>query len=155
MSFQLWFSAIHYLKISEQRPFSSHECWKMFQTTKVNAEQPTCFFYSKWHFLFYFQFYQCWSALMFFMFSESALKNKKSLKQRCSALIISTISSRVNCFEKQNRSFFGRWNEKQYLKTSTFLIINRLKKNFRGNLWNTTFSRNRSPLVSTVSLTSK
>ena len=37
---------------------------------------------------------QSWSALMFFIFSESALKNVKSLKQRCSALIISGTSTR-------------------------------------------------------------
>ena len=34
---------------------------------------------------------------MFFMFAESALKNVKSLKQRCSALITSGASTRVAC----------------------------------------------------------
>ena len=37
---------------------------------------------------------QSWSALMFFMFSESALKNVKTMKQRCSALITSGTSPR-------------------------------------------------------------
>ena len=38
---------------------------------------------------------QSWSALMFIMFPESALKNVKTMKQRCSALITSGTSTRA------------------------------------------------------------
>ena len=41
------------------------------------------------------QLWNSWSALRFFMFSESALKNVKFLKKRCSSLTISGNSTRV------------------------------------------------------------
>ena len=44
------------------------------------------------------QLFQSCSALMFFVFSESALKNVKTLKQRCSELIISVTSTRDTLF---------------------------------------------------------
>ena len=50
-----------------------------------------------------------WSALMFFVFRESALKNVISLKQRCSALIISQTST---------REFF--WTYRQFLFAKKF-----------------------------------
>ena len=50
-----------------------------------------------------------WSALMFFVFRESALKNVKSLKQRCLALIISWNST---------REFF--WTYRQFLLAKKF-----------------------------------
>ena len=44
------------------------------------------------------QLWNSWSALMFFSFSESALKNVKAMKQRCSALITSGTSTRELLF---------------------------------------------------------
>ena len=67
--FQVCFSAVHYLKISEQRWFRENQSWSALK--------------------------QSWSALMFIMFSESALKNVETMKQRCSALITSGTSTRV------------------------------------------------------------
>ena len=64
---QLWNSAEFFS--SEQRWFRENQSWSALK--------------------------QSWSALMFFMFSESALKNVKTLKQRCSALITSGTSTRV------------------------------------------------------------
>ena len=48
----------------------------------------------RWILKFWTALKQCWSALMFFMFSESALKSVKTLRQRCAELIISETSTR-------------------------------------------------------------
>ena len=55
--------------------------------------------------------FQSWSALLFFMFSESTVKNVKSLKQRFSRiLIISRTSTRVSwCIERS-----ANWTASQY-----------------------------------------
>ena len=63
---QLWNSADFFS--SEQRWFRENQSWSALK--------------------------QSWSALMFIMFSESALKNVKTMKQRCSALITSGTSTR-------------------------------------------------------------
>ena len=49
---------------------------------------------------------QNWSALMFIMFSKSALKNVKTMKQRCSALITSGTSTRDALIPEKFRPLF-------------------------------------------------
>ena len=73
-----WISAVQRWKsnVSEQKKISSEQRW--FRENQ------------SWSAL-----KQSWSALMFTMFSESALKNVKTMKQQCSALITSGTSTRV------------------------------------------------------------
>ena len=52
---------------------------------------------------------QSWSALMFIMFSESALKNVKTMKQRCSALITSGTSTRVVNHQNWHLNWITSW----------------------------------------------
>ena len=62
--FQVCFSAVHYLKISEQRWFSSEQRWKRkFSELKISTE--TALFSSETELI------QSWTALIF---SETALK---------------------------------------------------------------------------------
>ena len=77
--FQVCFSAVHYLKISEQRWFSSEQRWKRkFSELKISAE--TALFSSETELI------QSWTALIF---SETALKleifraKKSALNQSC------------------------------------------------------------------------
>ena len=77
--FQVCFSAVHYLKISEQRWFSSEQRWKRkFSELKISAE--TALIFSETELI------QSWTALIF---SETALKlkifraKKSALNQRC------------------------------------------------------------------------
>ena len=77
--FQVCFSAVHYLKISEQRWFSSEQRWKRkFSELKISAE--TALFSSETEPI------QSWTALIF---SETALKleifraKKSALNQSC------------------------------------------------------------------------
>ena len=77
--FQVCFSAVHYLKISEQRWFSSEQRWKRkFSELKISAE--TALFSSETEMI------QSWTALIF---SETALKleifraKKSALNQSC------------------------------------------------------------------------
>ena len=90
--FQVCFSAVHYLKISEQRWFSSEQSWKRkFSQLKISAE--TALFSSETELI------QSWTALIFseteLIFSETALKHQifRAKKQRwiraVSALIFS------------------------------------------------------------------
>ena len=60
-------------------------------------------------------------SLMLFVFPESALKNVKSLKQRCSALIISRTTTRVRI------PIFGKF----CFKLEAFPILMSLKNVFR------------------------
>ena len=83
--FQVCFSAVHYLKISEQRWFSSEQRWKRkFSELKISAETAL--------FSFETELIQSWTALIF---SETALKLEifREKKQRWirafSALIFS------------------------------------------------------------------
>ena len=74
--FQLCFSAVHYLKISEQRWFSSEQRWKRkFSELKISAE----------------------TALIF---SETALKHQifRAKNQPCSVLFQSCFSLKQSCF---------------------------------------------------------
>ena len=97
----IWYSHLLVL-ISELNQSKSVLKAQCFRPKKVKAEQCwfrgdflwNCaeFFTPEQH---WFRENQSWSALMFFMFSESALKNVKSLKQRCSALIIPGTSTRA------------------------------------------------------------
>ena len=84
--FQVCFSAVHYLKISEQRWFSSEQRWKRkFSELKISAE--TALFSSETELI------QSWTALIFseteLIFSEIALKleifraKKSALNQSC------------------------------------------------------------------------
>ena len=102
-----------------------NQCWKsnVSELKKVTAEQTRNWFGSelelirscfslkqrcsalkqRWIFQFWTALIQRKSALIFFMFSESALRNVKTMKQRCSALIISATSTRdfltfINCY---------------------------------------------------------
>ena len=77
--FQVCFSAVHYLKISEQRWFSSEQRWKRkFSELKISAE--TALFSSETELI------QSWTALIF---SETALKleifraKNSALNQSC------------------------------------------------------------------------
>ena len=77
--FQVCFSAVHYLKISEQRWFSSEQRWKRkFSELKISAE--TALIFSETELI------QSWTALIF---SETALKlgifraKKWALNQSC------------------------------------------------------------------------
>ena len=77
--FQVCFNAVHYLKISEQRWFSSEQRWKRkFSELKISAE--TALFSSETELI------QSWTALIF---SETALKleifraKKSALNQSC------------------------------------------------------------------------
>ena len=80
---------------------------------------------------------QSWSALMFIMFSESALKNVKSMKQRCSSLITSGTSTldSIDLIQEKNyltqfllysRELYYFWLPKKYLKLKYHL--RRVKK---------------------------
>ena len=92
---QLWNSAEFFS--SEQRWFREHQSWSALK--------------------------QSWSALMFIMFSESALKNVKTMKQRCSALIISGTSTRVN------RVNLDRWLNLEYTFSAVLCHLVRNKAN--------------------------
>ena len=77
--FQVCFSAVHHLKISEQRWFSSEQRWKRkFSELKISAE--TALFSSETELI------QSWTELIF---SETALKHqifrakKSALNQSC------------------------------------------------------------------------
>ena len=91
----IWYSHLPVL-ISELIQSKSAMKTQSFRATKISADflwNSAEFFSSEQR---WFKENQSWSALMFFMFSASALKNVKCLKQRCSALIISGTSSQAS-----------------------------------------------------------
>ena len=110
----IWFSRLHVLisELNQSKSALYQRCsalkTQFFGTKEISAEQRWFRTDSLWNNTeFYsserrwFRENQSWSALMFFMFSESALKKVSSLKQRWSALIISGTSARVRspyCF---------------------------------------------------------
>ena len=95
-SVQLWKSNVSELKkiSAEQRWFRAVSLWNSAVQLWNSAE----FFSSEQRWFRENQSWsarkQSWSALMFIIFSESALKNVKTMKQRCSALITSGTSTR-------------------------------------------------------------
>ena len=74
---------------------------------------------------------------MFFMFSESALKNVKYLKQRCSVLILSGTSTDlgkiVSTIENMKKKFFK--NSKNTIFTNRFMHILRFVEKSGLLLW--------------------
>ena len=101
--FQVCFSAVHYLKISEQRWFSSEQRWKRkFSELKISAE--TALFSSETELI------QSWTALVF---SETALK-LEIFRAKKSALNQSWFSADFlwNRAEQRWFSLTQRWKTK-------------------------------------------
>ena len=82
-------------KISaEQRWTALIQSWTALIQSCFSLKQRCSALKQRWIFRLWTALKLSWSALVFFMFSESALKNVKTMKQRCSALIISVTSTR-------------------------------------------------------------
>ena len=104
--FQVCFSAVHYLKISEQRWFTSEQRWKRkFSELKISAE--TALIFSETELI------QSWTALIF---SETALKleffraKKSALNQSCFSAVF---------FETELNSADFLWNSAEKPKIQT------------------------------------